>query len=126
VTKRLTCCERRLERGQASVELVMVLPLVVVMIVGLLVLGRLLYVHLAILTAANDCATSAAQATHFDQMMSQGFGARQNSLATFQVSQSVTTGGIYSAIFAGQRFFSVEYTIHLPWQPYKSDWHLAE
>src|SRR5687767_7069319 len=121
----------------------MVLPLVVVMIVGLLVLGRLLYVHLAILTAANDCATSAAQATHFDQMMSQGFGARQNSLATFQVSQSVTTGGIYSAvsahnafgnvacqvgyplevrwlgtfdgtIFAGQRFFSVEYTIHLP------------
>ena len=45
---------RTLERGQASVELVLVLPLIVLVIVGLLALGRLLYVHLAILTAAND------------------------------------------------------------------------
>ena len=143
--------DRQPERGQASVELVLVLPLIVLMLVGLLALGRLLYVHLAILTAANDCATSAAQATAFDRMMGQGFAARENSLATFRVSQSVTTGGIYSAvsphnafgniacqvgypqevrwlgtfdgtIFVGPQFFTVEYTIHLPWQPYKSNW----
>ena len=142
---------RAAERGQASVELVLILPLVVLMIVGLLVIGRVLYVHLAIITAANDCATSAAQATQFERMMGQGFVARENSLSTFQVSQSVTTGGIYSAvsahnafgnvacqvgypqevrwlgtfsgsIFVGRQFFTVQYTIHLPWQPYKSNW----
>jgi Flp pilus assembly protein TadG len=142
---------RSAEQGQASIELVLVLPLLVLLILGALALGRLLYVHLAILTAANDCAISAAQAPEFDHMMGQGFTARENSLRTFQVSQSVATGAIYSAVTAhnsngniacqvgyplelrwlgtfagsimvGPQFFSVEYTVNLPWQPYKSSW----
>ena len=143
------------ERGQASVELVLILPIIVLLILGTLALGRLLYVHLAILTAANDCATSAAQAPEFDHMMAQGFAARENSLRAFQVSQNVATGAIYSAvsvhntngniacqvgyplelrwlgtfagsIMVGPRFFSLEYTINLPWQPYKSSWNEVE
>ena len=138
-------------KGQASVEFILVMPLLVIILLALLTVGRLLYVHLALITAANDCATSAAQATEFDPMMSQGFAARQHSLASFQVSQSVSTGGIYSAVSAhngfgniacqvgyplkaewlgnwagsilvGHQFFSVQYTINEPWQAYKSDW----
>ncbi len=155
MTRKKSLSGRAAQRGQAAVELVLILPIIVVMIIGLLVLGRLFYVHLAVLTAANDCATSAAQAVAFDRMMQQGFTARENSLATFQVSQQVTTGEIYSAVsthntfgnvacqvgyplevrwlgtfggslFAGQQFFSIEYTINLPWQPYKSDWTAVE
>lgn len=150
MTKPVALHARTAERGQARVELVVILPLVVLLIAGLLLHGQLLYVHLAILTAANDCATSAAQATGFDAIMRQGFAARENGLAAFQVSQRVTTGGIYSAmsshnafgniacqvgypletrwlgtfdgtIFVSQRSSSVQYTIHLPWQPYKSN-----
>src|SRR5262245_6282914 len=64
---------RAADNEQASVEFILVMPLLVIILLALLTVGRLLYVHLALITAANDCATSAAQATEFDPMISQGF-----------------------------------------------------
>ncbi len=133
------------ERGQASVELVMVLPLLVLMILGLLVLGRMLYIHLALITATNDCATAAAQAVRSDQAYVQGNAARSQSLATFAVPQE-NPGGLafsndatcqtgYTAepewFFWGggtwhPQVFTIYYEFSQPRQPYKSDWRLVD
>ncbi|MCC6192518.1 MAG: pilus assembly protein [Anaerolineales bacterium] len=133
------------EQGQASVELVMVLPLLVLMILGMLVLGRMLYIHLALITATNDCATAAAQAVRSDQAYRQGNAARSQSLATFAVPQE-NPGGLafsndatcqtgYTAepewFFWGggtwhPRVFTIYYEFSQPRQPYKSDWRLVE
>ncbi|MCC7362053.1 MAG: pilus assembly protein [Anaerolineales bacterium] len=133
------------EQGQASVELVMILPLLVLMILGLLLIGRMLYIHLALITATNDCATAAAQAVRSDQAYRQGNAARSQSLATFAVPQE-NPGGLgfsndatcqtgYTAtpmwFFWGggtwtPRTFTIYYQFSQPLQPYKSDWRLAD
>ncbi|MCC6190637.1 MAG: pilus assembly protein [Anaerolineales bacterium] len=133
------------EKGQASVELVLILPLLVMMIVGMLVIGRLLYIHLALITATNDCATAAAQAVRSDQAYRQGNAARSQSLATFAVPQD-NPGGLgfsndatcqtgYSGseqwFFWGggtwhPRVFTIYYQFSQPLQPYKSDWRGVE
>ena len=136
---------RRSERGQAAVELVAVLPLLVLMILALLFIGKVLYIHLALITATNDCATAAAQSVRSDQAYFQGNAARSQSLATFAVPQD-NPGGLsfhpditcqtgYTAVphifFGGggtwhSKIFTIYYQFSQPRQPYKSDWRLAE
>jgi len=133
------------ERGQAAVELVAILPLFVLMILGLLFIGRALYIHLALITATNDCATAAAQAVRSDQAYRQGNAARSQSLSTFAVPQD-NPGGLSvsndatcqtgytpeaTIFFWGggtwhPKLFTIYYQFSQPRQPYKSDWRLAE
>ena len=127
---------RNVEQGQASVELVLVLPLL---------LGRMLYIHLALITATNDCATAAAQAVRSDQAYQQGNAARSQSLATFAVPQDNPGGlgfsngatcqtgytGAPTMFFWGggtwhPRIFSIYYQFSQPRQLYKSDWRLVD
>lgn len=136
---------RNVEQGQASVELVLVLPLLLLMILGLLLLGRMLYIHLALITATNDCATAAAQAVRSDQAYQQGNAARSQSLATFAVPQDNPGGLGFSndatcqTGYTGEpvmffwgggtwhpRIFSIHYQFSQPRQPYKSDWRLVD
>ena len=136
---------RRFEQGQASIELVLILPLLVLMILGLLLLGRTMYIHLALITATNDCATAAAQAVRADQAYQQGNAARSQSLATFAVPQDNPGGLGYSndatcqtgytaepgPFFWGggtwhPRIFTIYYQFSQPRQPYKSDWRLVK
>ena len=133
------------EKGQAAAELVLILPLLVMMIVGMLVIGRLLYIHLALITATNDCATAAAQAVRADQAYRQGNEARSQSLATFAVPQDNPGGLGYSNDATCQtgytvealmfyddentwhpRVFTIYYQFSQPLQPYKSDWRGVE
>lgn len=136
------------ERGQAAVEMAVVLPVFIILLLGLIAFGRVVYTHLAVMTATNDCVTAAAQATNLSQAVNQGFAARETSLATYAVSQRVTVGGQISysglerpvscqvgypipedylgeyngVIFLDPKLFTLEYTFQLPAQPYKSNW----
>ena len=132
------------ESGQAAVELVLILPALLVIISGLLVFGRLLYTHLALITATNDCATAAAQAVRADDAYTQGNLARSQSLSTFAVPQK-NPGGLGwsdnatcqtgytlsgSMFFWGggtwsPKVFTIFYQFSEPLQPYKSDWWWA-
>lgn len=87
------------ERGQAALELAVVLPLILMFIVGIVSFGRLVYTHLAVMTAADDCATVAAQATDPYDGVAQGTAARQQSLSSFSVSQQVTTAGLVASSY---------------------------
>ena len=130
------------ERGQAAAELALVLPIIMFIIVGILVLGRLFYIHLALITATNDCVTAASQAMRSDAAYAQGNLARQQSLATFSVPQRNPGGLGYandatcqtgytagkSIFFEGggtwdPSIFTIYYQFSLPIQPYKSDWN---
>ncbi len=129
------------EHGQAGAELALVLPLIVVMIVGMLVLGRLFYTHLALITATNDCVTAAAQAVRADSAYAQGNAARAQSLSTYTVPQDNPGGLAFSSdatcqtgytlrdlfFFQGGGtwnpvVFTIHYEYSLPRQAYKSDW----
>jgi uncharacterized protein (UPF0333 family) len=138
------------ERGQAAVEMAVVLPVFIVILLGVIAFGRLVYTHLAVMTATNDCVTAAAQATNLSQAVTQGFTARETSLSTYAVSQRVTVGGQISysgldrpvscqvgypleqdylgeyngVIFLDPKLFTLEYTFQLPAQPYKSNWSI--
>jgi hypothetical protein len=91
---------RTRERGQAAVELALVLPLFMLFILAIVAFGRTIYTHLAVITAAGDCATLAAQSTNPYHAIAQGNIARERSLANFNVSQQVTTAGIVA--YGGQ------------------------
>ena len=91
------------ERGQAALELAVVLPLILLFLIGIVTFGRLIYTHLAVMTAANDCATVAAQATDPYDGVAQGTAAREQSLSAFSVSQQVTTAGLVAAASQSSR-----------------------
>lgn len=86
-------CEHR-PRGVAATEMALTMPIFALLIAGLAAFGRLVYTQLAVMTAANDCASTAAQAVTSGQALAQGRLARQASLQGFHVSQQVATGGI--------------------------------
>jgi hypothetical protein len=120
------------ERGQASAELVVILPIFVIIIVGLIAFVQQAYARLALITITNDCVTTAAQrsvnalkdfgnsdaafeAARFDE---EAFGINAvNGLAMGGVS-------ICSTSYApdGPGPFRVQYSFKLPLQPFKSDW----
>jgi len=78
--------------GQAAVEFLLVLPLMIMIIVLIIYFGRLIYVHLAIMTTANDCVTAAAQVAYLGNTFDQGNNVRAQSLRLFNVSREVTVG----------------------------------
>lgn len=150
--RKLKCKDRLDERGQAAVEMAVVLPVFIVILLGVIAFGRLVYTHLAVMTATNDCVTAAAQTTSLAQAVAQGFTARETSLRTYAVSQRVTVGGqiqfaglerpvscqvgypleqdylgeFNGVIFLDPKLFTLEYTFQLPAQPYKSNWAILD
>ena len=83
------------ERGLAGTELALMMPTLALIIFGLIGFGVTIYTHLAVLTAAADCAFNGAQATNGGRMDDQGTAAQTNALASFSVPQEVLQGRVY-------------------------------
>jgi Flp pilus assembly protein TadG len=127
------------ERGQASVELVIILPIIVIFIAGIIAATRLAYTHLALITIANDCATNGSQvaSTNNDRAGDQGLTAAWDTQATFNIESPLKSAGtgmgpsasvICSAslvVWGPPTKYSVRYDFRMPLQPYKSNWEDA-
>jgi len=119
------------EQGSASAELVIALPILAMIITGIIGAARLAYTHLAVMTVANDCVTSAAQVANNTRAGNQGFAASDVSLSAYNIPRplrgmaSGTGSTLCSAslvIMGPPTDYLVSYTFHLPFNPYKSDW----
>lgn len=125
-------------------ETALILTLLIIILGGVMTIGPLVYTHLAVQTAANDCATAAAQTLDPDQGRFQGIAAAQESLAGFrirQVAAGITIAGIwargspvtctvsYDVDLSGIPLVAafnppthIEYSVSLPAQRFKSVW----
>ncbi len=74
------------ERGQAYVELVMVLPLFLIVIAALIFFGRVLYVKIALDMASYDACRAAVEALHPGDGVSQGMIAGRETLRGFYLN----------------------------------------
>lgn len=120
------------ERGQASAELVVVMPIFIIIIWGLIVFVQQAYSRLALITMTNDCVVTAAQrsvhALTDSGSAHAALAAAKLDEAAFGVSavKGLAMGGvsICSTSYApdGPGGFEVQYSFKLPMQPYKSDW----
>jgi len=72
--------------GQAYIELIMVLPIVLILLAGVLFFGRVLYLKIALDMASYDGARAAVEALEEGAGISQGVIAAQNTLAGFHVN----------------------------------------
>lgn len=131
------------DSGQAALEMALLLPVLLLLLGGVMTLGPLVYAHLAVLTAANDCAVAAAQTLSGEQGRFQGVAAAQATLASYHVRQDagilvastwergapVTCTVSYTVDLSGIPLVAsfnpdphVEYSVTLPAQAYKSVW----
>jgi len=74
------------ERGQAYIELVMVLPLFLIVIAALILFGRVLYVKIALDMASYDACRAAVEALRPGDGVSQGMIAGQETLKGFYLN----------------------------------------
>lgn len=133
-----------LEPGQALAETAISLLLLVLFMGGVMMIGPLVYTHVAVQTAANDCATAAAQTLNATQGQYQGIAAALESLGSFRIRPSaarVNVAGVWSrgspvtctvsyvvdlgwapAIRLFNPPTTVQYSVSLPAQRYKSIW----
>ena len=74
------------ERGQAYVELVMVLPLFLIVIAALIFFGRVLYVKIALDMASYDACRAAVEALRPGDGIAQGMTAGRQTLAGFYLN----------------------------------------
>lgn len=127
------------ERGQASAEMVIILPIIILFIGGIIAAARLAYNHLALITIANDCTTNGSQVAAPNNLAAadQGMVAARDTQSTFNVEsplKSATTGiGANASISCGASLvvwgpptnYNVRYEFRMPLQPYKSNWEAA-
>ena len=133
-----------LEPGQALAETAISLLLLVIFMGGVMMIGPLVYTHVAIQTAANDCATAAAQTLSATQGQYQGIAAALESLGSFRIRPSaarVSVAGVwtrgspvtctvgYDVDLSGIPMVAafnppthIEYSVSLPAQRFKSVW----
>ena len=111
------------ERGQASAEMAVVMPIFVLILTGTIAFAKVAYFHLALLTTANDCAVVASHEPdryYSTANLVQGaYGidatvAFQADAGTFLMACSAFTN-----VWPG---VGVWYTVHMPIQPYHSIW----
>jgi Flp pilus assembly protein TadG len=132
------------ERGSATLEMALVVPLAALLLSAVLLLGP--YVHIGIATrqAAYDCAAAAAQSLDAGQGYAQGLAAAQASFAAFRlsaanasfaldgawerdgsvacrVSYAVPSGAFPMKIVIDLPE-TVNASVHLPMQAFKSEW----
>lgn len=132
------------ERGQAVLEMAVVIPLLALLLAAAFAFGPLIYVKLAVQQAAFDCALSASQSLDAATGRFQGTAAAQESINAFnlQAGRAVTrvsgswdrsgrvTCEVSYRIAAGAFPFhgliplpdSVSHAVSLPPQANKSEW----
>lgn len=132
------------QSGQAAAEFAMTILVLVLIMSGIFVAGALTYVHVGILTAAQDCAFAAAQSLDPGQSRFQGISAAQETLASLNLHASSATISVasnwrrgapvictvgykvdVSAIPFSENFGvsgNVKYSVALPAQAFKSVW----
>lgn len=111
------------ERGLASAELMVVLPIFVLLISGILYFAGLAYYHLALLTTANDCAVMIAHASNqYGQAAELVQGAYGIEAHIDGHGEAGTAAAACSAATSWELVGVLRYTIHEPLQPYKSTW----
>lgn len=76
----------RFQRGQAILELAIVLPILALILGGVIGLGPLIYMHIATQQAAYDCAIAAAQSLDSVQGYTQGLFAAEASFGAFNLN----------------------------------------
>ncbi|MBI3913114.1 MAG: pilus assembly protein [Chloroflexi bacterium] len=77
--------KRRRDFGQAYIELVMVLPIMLIVIAALIFFGRVLYVKIALDMASYDACRAAVEALDPSAGAAQGFVAGRQTLAGFDL-----------------------------------------
>ncbi len=79
------------ERGQAYVELVMVLPLFLIVIAALIFFGRVLYIKIALDMASYDACRATVEALRPGDGIAQGLTAGRQTLAGFHLNANAAT-----------------------------------
>jgi Flp pilus assembly protein TadG len=135
---------KRGRKGQAILELAIVLPILAVLLAAVIALGPLIYMHIATQQASFDCAVAAAQSLDESQGYMQGIYAAQASFGSFnvnpgranisvrgnwdrngmvvcEIAYSVPTGAFpFHAVLSPPSV--VRYSTSLPTHVYKSEW----
>lgn len=136
--------QQRLQRGQAILELAIVLPIMALLLGAVIALGPLVYMHIATQQASFDCAIAAAQSLDAAQGYTQGLYAAQASFGAFNLNPGradISVRGnwerngmvvceiIYrvpSEAFPFHAVLSppsiVQYSVSLPPHAFKSEW----
>ena len=133
---------QRSERGQAAIEMAIVLPFLAIVLIGVLMLGPWLIAQMAITIAANDCATAASQTLSAEQGRFQGISAANSTLAAYRLRNTAdiviagtwergspvicTIGYTVAGVDGLARVISLDprivYSVALPAQAFKSVW----
>ncbi len=74
------------QAGQAYLEFLILIPLLLVFVAGILYFGRVLYASIAVDMASYDCARTAAEALREGQGIQQGSTAAYNTLRGFYLN----------------------------------------
>jgi hypothetical protein len=111
------------ERGQASAEMAVIMPVFVLILTGIMWFARLAYFHLALLTTANDCAAVASHEPdryYSTASVVQGaYGIDSNVTLHHEAGASLMACSAFTNVWPG---LGVWYTVHMPTQPYASIW----
>jgi Flp pilus assembly protein TadG len=132
------------ERGSATLEMAVVVPLAALLLSAVLLLGPYVHIGIAVRQAAYDCAAAAAQSLDAGQGYTQGLAAAQASFGAFRLSAANVSfalegrwerGGMVSCTsdytvpvgaFPMRRVIdlpeTVSATVALPVQAFKSEW----
>jgi Flp pilus assembly protein TadG len=102
----------REERGQASVELLLVIPVLFFMVVAVVFFGRILYVRIALDSATYDCARSAVESLRYHRGIEQASYAGWNTLSGFYLDASDAEFRVSYTVGYGRWYRGTEVTCH--------------
>lgn len=96
------------EKGQAAVELLLILPVLFVLVVVVVAFGRVLYVRVALDSATQNCAREAVESLRHHRGMAQAAYAGRNTLEGFYLDASDAEFGIYYTVGYGRWYRGTE------------------
>jgi Flp pilus assembly protein TadG len=89
--------EHRNQKGQAVLEMVVVLPFLALLVAAALAFGPLIYMRLATQQAAYDCAVAAAQSLDAARGIQQGLFAANESFGAFNLNGNRANVQVYGS-----------------------------
>ena len=89
------------ERGQSGVEMAILLSVLLLIVGGIMTIGPVVYINIAVMNAANDCAFAAAQTLDITQSRFQGINAAQETLSGFHINAGNAAIGVYGGGLRG-------------------------
>lgn len=120
-TMRFVCSS--CERGQASAEMAVIMPIFILILTGIMSFARLAYFHLALLTTASDCAVVASHEPDryygTANLVQDAYGIDANVTLHHEAGASLMACSAFTNVWPG---LGVWYTVHMPLQPYASIW----